>query len=134
MSSKTKGSERKPLDLTFADACHGLSFRQALKNADALLTLRFWSSSKRPSCSRVVVLGRRESASSFSDGGDEVASATLLGAEEAVALAIADGAKRWRCSRFFQSKQFRAFRKHDLVFREARKQGTRGGGAKSGLS
>ena len=43
-------------DQTFAEACHGLCSRQALKNTDALRRLRLRRSSKRPRASKLATL------------------------------------------------------------------------------
>lgn len=122
----TKQKKAEAIPLTFAEACQGLSRRQALKKADALFTLRLWSSSKRPSSSRVSARGWHDlSEVSDEDGGDEVEPEPLCGAAVAVALRGRDCAARW-CSRFVQSRQLRTLRKHVLnVLLSVRGRGSR---------
>lgn len=111
----TQHNPPKPTShFTFAEACQGLSRRQALNKPNALLTLRFCSSSKRPSSSSVSALGLPGTTFSIDDGGDEEGCSTVFFEGSAATERGSAAAAGTRGSRLLQSRQFKAFLKQAL--------------------
>lgn len=110
--------------LTFAEACQGLSLRQALKKPSALIALRFSSSSKRPSSNSVSALGSLEPTFPMDGGGDKHGDSSVFSRK--ASSTIVHGTVRGLFSRRLQSRQFRAFLKQAFKLHRARGGGSWG--------